>query len=529
MFGCFFLIFRSVASFILGLVIFFGFLGFLLSDSFRGNFLTAQFYTDGLSENNVYERIYDEVLLDSEFEETTSDLLGDIDIPQEDIAGVARDIITPEYLQEQVEASIGNAIDYLNKDSDVPELYIELGPPLERTKPALFKYIDQRIDDMEDVPVTTMEELQAELERLYRTLETGDIPTKVPFIEDTDLLVQSYVDDTIEELEEVSINTNRELRQEVQNLYLELSKGQLPTRIPSIESSPVNVRLSTYDQVFQALQEEQALPEETFALLETLEGDIKRQLTEGSVKGALEVASPPLTKPVVDPYVDDAYDRVFKELSEDEDFPRSALEGLDEQSEAIKEHLGDGEIKEALKLGARGLAGPLIDEAIQQLREDLDPLDRLDLVAKAAEQNDRTVQEFLDDLDTGRDVIDVAADRWIALLIIILAVVFMATVHFPHLSSALRWPGITFLLSGVVYLVLGMLAKSQLLEDPLDKANADPIPPSLVDIINDVSGSMSAEVAGGIRTVAITIMVIGAAMIVVSFFIGLLRIPFLSR
>ena len=132
MFGCFFLIFRSVASFILGLVIFFGFLGFLLSDSFRGNFLTAQFYTDGLSENNVYERIYDEVLLDSEFEETTSDLLGDIDIPQEDIAGVARDIITPEYLQEQVEASIGNAIDYLNKDSDVPELYIELGPPLER-------------------------------------------------------------------------------------------------------------------------------------------------------------------------------------------------------------------------------------------------------------------------------------------------------------------------------------------------------------------------------------------------------------
>ena len=266
---------------------------------------------------------------------------------------------------------------------------------------------------------------------------------------------------------------------------------------------------------------------------------IKRQLTEGSVKGALEVASPPLTKPVVDPYVDDAYDRVFKELSEDEltegsvkgalDFPRSALEGLDEQSEAIKEHLGDGEIKEALKLGARGLAGPLIDEAIQQLREDLDPLDRLDLVAKAAEQNDRTVQEFLDDLDTGRDVIDVAADRWIALLIIILAVVFMATVHFPHLSSALRWPGITFLLSGVVYLVLGMLAKSQLLEDPLDKANADPIPPSLVDIINDVSGSMSAEVAGGIRTVAITIMVIGAAMIVVSFFIGLLRIPFLSR
>ena len=91
---------------------------------------------------------------------------------------------------------------------------------------------------MEDVPVTTMEELQAELERLYRTLETGDIdglsggPTKVPFIEDTDLLVQSYVDDTIEELEEVSINTNRELRQEVQNLYLELSKGLLSSSFP---------------------------------------------------------------------------------------------------------------------------------------------------------------------------------------------------------------------------------------------------------------------------------------------------------
>ena len=79
------------------------------------------------------------------------------------------------------------AIDYLNKETDTPELFIELGPPLDNAKPALLGYIDRRIDALEEETVDSIDQLQEELEKLYRTVEKGEIPTSVPRIEDPEI------------------------------------------------------------------------------------------------------------------------------------------------------------------------------------------------------------------------------------------------------------------------------------------------------------------------------------------------------
>ena len=640
--GCLFFIFRTLATLILGLVIFFGFIGFLMANNLRGNFLSTEFYIDNLSENNVYERIYDEVLLDSEFEDTTSDLLGDIDVPTGDIAEVARDIVTPQYLQEQVEEAVGSSIAYLNSDVESLEVFIDLSPPLENAKPALFRYIDRRIDALEDVPVATIEELETELEILfralatgeiptqvpsikdpeglaknhvdqsiaeveevkvstlenfkreledvYRALATGELPTRVPSIEDPEALVSRQVDRRIAELEEVPVRTSQDFKNELEIVYRQLADGKMPTRIPSIGAIDVSLRDAAYDLVFQAILEDPNIPDEAKTGLEEQEQEIKNRLREGNTKGALEVASRPLTGPVVDKFVDDAYDRALQALREDqsisevtlkqleeketdikrqlragnvkgalevaspflispvlnkfvngaydgayqtlkeEGFSENALGGLEEQQDAIKANLGEGDVKEALKLGARGLAGPLIDGALEELRKKLDEQERLDLVAKAAEQNDQTREEFLDDVDVGRDVIKrVGLGSTVAILIMVVGVVLMASVHLPHLSSGLRWPGLTLFLSGMVVLIIGLVSKSGLLDSPLDRENVSPIPPSMVDIINDVSNSMVADVASGIITLSIVVLVIGLVMLVGSYVIRLLHIPFLSR
>ncbi len=505
----------------------------MLVSSIRDNFLSADFYTDNLSENDVYERIYDTgdgVLLDPEFEDNIQELLGDIDVPDEDIVEVARQIISPEYLQSQVEDAVTDIIDYLNKETDTPEVYLELGPPLERVKPALFGYIDGRIDELEDVPVTTIEELQQELERLFRTLEKGEIPTTLPSVEDPASLVSAYVDERIAELVEVPVTTEQEFKDELERVYRELTAGNIPTRIPSIDPIPPSLRSSTYDLVLMAIQNDPSIPEEVKAGLERQDEAIKTQLLAGNTKGALETASRELTGPAVEEFVDDAYDRAFRSLQEDKTFPQAALEGLDEHRDAIKEDLGAGRIRDALKLGARGLAAPLIDEALAELREDLVDGDRLDLVAKAAEQDKKTKAEFLDDYDIIRDIIDRGeVGYWLAILIIVLALLFMAFVHIPHLSSSLRWPGLTLLLSGLVFLILGLVTRSALFQNPLNRADVDPIPPTMVDIINDVASSMAADVGSGFITFSVIIMVIGVALLVGSFFIRLLHIPFISR
>ena len=529
MLGCLFIILRPLATLVLGLVVFFGFLGFLLANNLRGNFLSTEFYTDNLSENNVYQRIYNEVLLDSEFEDTTSELLGGIDVPTGDIAKLAREIITPQYLQEQVEGAVSGAIEYLNSDVKSPDVFIDLGPPLERAKPELFRYIDRRIDELKDVPVTTIYELESELEILFRSLEMGVIPTRVPSIQDPEALVENYVDQSIANLEEDPVNTIDDFKRALAKVYRQLANGEIPTRIPSIDAIDISIREAAYDRVIQAVRDDPNIPDEAQKGLEEQEQEIKDQLRAGSIKGALEVASPNLTKPAIEAFVDDAYDRAYQTLK-DESFPEDALRGLDEQQDAIKANLGAGEVKEALKLGARALAGPLIDEALEELRKDLDDQDRLDLVAKAAEQKDQTRDEFLDDLNVGREVIKrVGLGGLVAILIMVVGLVLMALVHLPHLSSGLRWPGLTLFLSGLVILIIGLVTKSRLLDSPLNREDVSPIPPSMVDIINDVSNSMVADVASGVITVSIVLLVIGFVMLLGSFLIRLLHIPFLSR
>ena len=523
-------IFRPIISVTLGLVVFFGLLAFLLVDNVRDNFLVSEFYTENLAANEVYTRFYDEVLLDEEYKDTTEDLLGDVGVDQKDIADVAREIIPPDYLQEQVEGAIRGTIDYLNKDTRTPEVYISLGPPLERVKPALFRYIDGRIDDLEDVPVTTLEELQTELESLYRTLSNGDLPTHLPAIDDPQALVTRSVDQQLDIVEEVPVTTLEEFTEELENVYRQLANAQLPTRVPSIGFVPVAVRIAAYDLAFQAIRNDPSIPKEAIKGLKEREDEIKDQLREGTITGAVRVASPALTGPVVGEFVDRTYDEAYRALKEDVGFPERALEGLDGQREAIKESLQAGDVKESLKLGARGLTGPLIDDAIEEIRKELDDQDRLDLVAKAAEQNDKTKEEFLDRVDPLRTVIDRGeVGAWLTILLMVLGLLFMAVVQFPRLASALRWPGMTLIVSGVIFLVIGLVARSNPFGDPLERASADPIPPTLVDIINDVFSSMTSDIAGGFISVPITVIVIGLVMIIGSLFVRALRIPFFSR
>ena len=539
--GWWFFIFRSLASLILGLVIFFGFVGYLMWKNVRDNFLTTEFYTDSFTENDVYNRVYDEVLLDPEFVDTTEELLGDIDVPTGDIVDVTRDIITPEYLQEQVEGSVQGIIDYLNRVIDQPDAFIDLGPPLDNVKPVLFGYMDGRIDYLEDVPVATIEELQLELESLFRTLENGMIPTRVPLVEDRDALVNSYVDERIADLEVVHAPTAEEFEQELRNIYRELADGMIPDRIPSIEAIPVKDRDAAYDLVFETISEDPTFAEAKEGLRE-LDGSIKDQLRTGNVKGALQVASRPLISPVIGRFLDDSYDRAFETLSKDPSFPRLALDGLDQQSDEVKERLGEGRIKEALKVAARGVAGPLIDETLDELRRDLDGQDRMDLVAKAAEQEDpegyrvdpvKTREEFLDDLEILRDVIDRAQSTWLAVLVMVVAAVLMAAVHLPHLASSLRWPGLTLLLSGLVFLVVGLVMKyvlGDVFNDLVSRgAEFSPIPPRMIDIISDVLTSMASDLAGDLIVPSIVLLVVGVVLIVGSLFIRALHIPFLSR
>ena len=107
---------------------FFGFLFLLLANNLTDKLLSADFYSNIISGQDTYDRIYDEVLLDEELARTTQDLLGNVQVPQEEIVSLLREIMPRDYLQSQVEGSIQRTVDYFKKDLERLELYVELGP-----------------------------------------------------------------------------------------------------------------------------------------------------------------------------------------------------------------------------------------------------------------------------------------------------------------------------------------------------------------------------------------------------------------
>ena len=118
-----------------------------LENTISDKLLNTGFYTHTIAQQNAYNRIYDDVLRDQKTKNKVQELLGDIKVVSpEDIVDLSQEVLTPEYLQTQVEGAIQRLVAYLNEDSEILDVYVEMGPALDKVKPTLLEYVDRRID-----------------------------------------------------------------------------------------------------------------------------------------------------------------------------------------------------------------------------------------------------------------------------------------------------------------------------------------------------------------------------------------------
>ena len=421
--GCALAIIRSVAALVLGVVVFFGFLWFLLLNNVSDKLLNAEFYTDTISGEDTYNRIYDEVLLDEELETTTQDLLGGVQVvSQEEIVGLLREIIPPEYLQSETERAIHRTVDYFNDDRENLDLYLDIGPPLDNVKPVLFRYIDQRIDSLAE-------------EDLGPSLCT---PQRV------DDVAAKY-----------------------QERWQRLSGGEVPTSIPSLATFESGCRLIIFELAFDNLVAQADLDERT-------------------------------------------------------------KQGLRSRRSDLREHFVVGEAKEVLKVAARPLAEPLMDDAIARVREELDDQDRLDLIHRIAEWNDRIDEpELRSDIDSARDWINWGQKfgKALALAMLIGGSIVLGLIHYPSLSNGLRWPGLTLFLTGLVFFVTAKVMESKVvdwMQDLVERGASEVtgVPPSVTDLGGDLLGSFGQQLTSGFAGPALAVLIIGALLFGASFLIN---------
>ena len=421
--GCIFAIIRPVVALVLGVVVFFGFLWLLLLNNTTDKLLSAEFYTDTISGEDTYNRIYDDVLLDKELENTTQDLLGGVQVvSQEEIVGLLREIIPPEYLQSETEGAIQRTVDYFNDDRETLDLYVNVGPPLDNVKTVIFRYIDRRIDGLAEE-------------------DLGPSPCTTQRVD------------------------------EVAGLYQErwqgLSAGEVPISIPSLATFESGCRLIIFELAFDNLVAQVGLNERS-------------------------------------------------------------KQGLRSRREEIREQFVAGEAKEVLKLAARPLAEPVMDDAIQQVKEQLDDENRLDLIHRIAKWNDRINEEDLrSDIDEGRDLVNWSKKfgKSLALVMLILGSVLLGLIHYPSLKNGLRWPGLTLFLTGLVFFVTAKVMESRVVDwmrDLVERGASEVVgvPPSVIDLGGDLLGSFGQQLTSGFAGPALSALIIGALLFGASFLVN---------
>ena len=340
---------RTITALLLAVIICVSFLAFLTVSKVRSTLLEPSFYTDVLDSNDSYNDIHAGLLSELEQSEEVQQLQGDLGMDSEEFHNLASEVVPPSYVKSQIDGVITGVLTYLRGEAEDPQIFIELGGPLERMRQASLDYVDRRVESVEQTYPTTAEEYA----------------------------------------------------QEAQDLIEYLERGEIPPRVPSLANVPKPVLESALDQVLPILS---YLDPQVAASLEAQWEQVRTQA---------------LTQP---------------------------------------------ESPEAMKLAARAVVSPFIDEAIAEVRTHLDDQDRFDLVEAAAEASDMLREQFVEEADAIRDPINAiqGVGPIVALVVMALVTIMLALVNLPHRVAMLMWPSITLMVAGFLAIVVAALFSASL-------------------------------------------------------------------
>ena len=220
------------------------------------------------------------------------------------------------------------------------------------------------------------------------------------------------------------------------------------------------------------------------------------------------------------------FDRWFDLVLDDPAMNSQAALILDTNREAIRDSFVDGDTREFLKRVADLLVRPLIEDAISDIRRELQRNDRFDVLDWIAEESDDLTRNDIEEqAESLRDVVSAAngPGRIISLAMVVLGCLAMALVHLPKPAEMLRWPGVALLMGGGGCLVVGFVVNSAIpgqirgaITDVVSYS-AD-VPVAAIDLAGDLMESFARQATAGFLPAALTVMVLGGVLIVVSLF-----------
>ena len=196
----------------------------------------------------------------------------------------------------------------------------------------------------------------------------------------------------------------------------------------------------------------------------TVTGEEELQSSVDAIVRNIAAGTFPDTVPALDQHPPNWVINAFvqsTELLPDEEARQTAKANLARDALSIVNALESGDTNRALKLAARAIADPVIDDSIANLREDLDDKGRFSAIDKIAESVGSR-HETLERFRFARTALRllVGAVAIVAAIAFVAAVAGISGVFYPYPKHMARWPGVTLVVCGVMFLIVGLSISS---------------------------------------------------------------------
>ena len=153
-----------------------------------------------------------------------------------------------------MEGAVQRAVAYFNENSETLELYLEMGPAIDKIKSTLLDYVDRRIDGIPEA-------------------DPGPA--------------------------ECNPETVKSVRDGYQEVFRGLAGGRVPASLPSIKVIAEPCRVLIFDSAFPALFADDTLDSRITQALGNSTDDIRAAFVAGDTHGVLKAAARPLSEPLV--------------------------------------------------------------------------------------------------------------------------------------------------------------------------------------------------------------------------------------
>lgn len=148
----------------------------------RTTLLNRKYYQVVLDDENAYNRLYDQVLVDPAAAKVTDDLLARLPVPNAAVLSNLKIVLPPTTLRQLVNEQIGHALRYLRGEDKTLSLTVDLHPVLNNIEVLAETYLSDLVSSLQERDSPDFTAFRKELDSAISNLADGRRPADLPTI-----------------------------------------------------------------------------------------------------------------------------------------------------------------------------------------------------------------------------------------------------------------------------------------------------------------------------------------------------------